>query len=451
MRARPRRPYIAGMTNEQYVDDSGTRLLLQAFAAIYGVAGLVLMLGLVPWPHEGQLGEKARLFNLAGGVVLGAACVAWGIASVRDPDVRRRLYRWFILAHAAVLFTSVFPFPAEATHETRLLVYVLLALLLGLVGGAGRDPERTAELVTLFRAQNVPIALLRSSYEQRIRDAASLEERHRLARDLHDSIKQQVFVMQTAAATAQARFEDDPGGAKTALAQIRSAGREATAEMEAMLDQLRASALENTGLIEAVRKQCEALGFRTGAAVHLDLGPLPPAEAWPPGSHQALLRVAQEALTNVARHARATQTWVTLAADQSAVTLTVRDDGVGRTDAGVGPGMGIENMRARAEEFGGTLSVTMPAAGGTTVHAVIPHAARVDVQAARRRVVWLAALVLAIGGALALRWPLAALPLLGLNLGLLCRAVIKYRRARRLSGSMPWAQPPSPSSTITGS
>ena len=141
---------------------------------------------------------------------------------------------------------------------------------------------------------------LRSRYEQEIRRAAAQEERNRLARDLHDSVKQQLFVIQTAAATAQERFHNDPTGAHDAIDAVRRAAREALGEMEAMLEGLNANPLENTGLVEALKKQCEALGYRTGAQVSCECGPLPASETLPPGTHQAIFRTAQEALANVA-------------------------------------------------------------------------------------------------------------------------------------------------------
>jgi signal transduction histidine kinase len=91
-------------------------------------------------------------------------------------------------------------------------------------------------LISLFgRAGTSSTERLRSQYEQKIREAASQQERNRLARDLHDSIKQEIFVIQTSAATAQARFDEDPAGAKLALDQVRDAAREGMTEMEAML------------------------------------------------------------------------------------------------------------------------------------------------------------------------------------------------------------------------
>ena len=180
--------------------------------------------------------------------------------------------------------------------------------------------------------RELPTPELRSTYEEQIRAAAAQEERNRLARDLHDSIKQQIFVIQTAAATAQARSGADPNGAARALEQVRSSAREAMVEMEVMLDQLRAAPLGNTGLVEALKKLCEAVKYRSGSGGHhLKHGELPSHEAFPPGSQDALFRIAQEALSNAARHARASRIEVSLEASAVSLQLRVNDDGRGST------------------------------------------------------------------------------------------------------------------------
>ncbi len=226
--------------------------------------------------------------------------------------------------------------------------------------------------LSLFGGDSHPARSLRSRYEQQIRRAAAQEERNRLARDLHDSIKQQVFVIQTAAATAQARFESDPAGASQALEQVRGSARDAMAEMEAMLDQLRAEPLENAGLVAALKKQCEALGFRTGARVEFKLGTLPPSTALAPGAQEAIFRVAQEALANIGRHARAGSVVVALDSVSRRVWLRVRDDGAGFDPNLPANGMGIANMRARAKEFGGEFELWSRPGGGTSIQFSLP-------------------------------------------------------------------------------
>ena len=213
---------------------------------------------------------------------------------------------------------------------------------------------------------------LRSQYEQQIRRAVRQEERARLARDLHDAVKQQLFVIQTAAATAQTRFDTDADGARIAIEQVRSSTREAMTEMNVMLDQLQAAPLENTGLIASLRQQCEALGFRTGAEVAFEPGALPAETALPPGAREAVLRAAQEALSNVARHARAKTVQVALAVEGPDLVLTVRDDGSGIVAKPGSSGMGMANLAARAQEIGGRFELDSVAHRGTTVRFAVP-------------------------------------------------------------------------------
>ena len=226
-----------------------------------------------------------------------------------------------------------------------------------------------------FAIRNKPtLNRLRSEYETQIRNAARQEERARLARDLHDAVKQQLFVIQTAGATAQARFDTDAAGARAAVDQIRNAAREAMTEMEAMLDQLQSAPISNEGLVAFLRRQCEALGFRTGASISFTTGSLPDERALDPGARQAIARVAQEALSNVARHARARHVTVSLGLGEGLLVLTVKDDGTGFA-AGSSPrqaGMGMTNLAVRASEVGGSLDVASVPGRGTTVRFGVP-------------------------------------------------------------------------------
>jgi two-component sensor histidine kinase len=209
--------------------------------------------------------------------------------------------------------------------------------------------------------------------ERRIREAAAQEERNRLARDLHDAVKQQIFAIHTGAATVEARIGTDAAGAREALAQVRQAARDAMAEMEALLEQLKVAPIGNTGLVAAIRKHCDALAFRTGAEVHLEVGELPHDDAFAPGTHRAIYRVVQEALANVGRHARARRVRVTLDTTPLRLEVRIQDDGLGMRPEQAGGGMGIQNMRARAAEIGGSLDVRGGPDAGTSVTLSVPY------------------------------------------------------------------------------
>ena len=197
-----------------------------------------------------------------------------------------------------------------------------------------------------------------------------------------------------------------------------------------MLDQLRAVPLENTGLVESLKKQSEALGFRTGARVKFKLGDLPPTEALPPGAHEAILRAAQEALANVGRHARAGSVLVSLGSVHGDVELRIEDDGAGFDPNQSDRGQGIANMRARAEEFGGKFYLASGPGHGTSVAFSIPYTASETPREYRRRAVeWGVSLVVSIlvlawtkSGAMAATSVIAAVGFV--------RYTVAYRRVR---------------------
>jgi signal transduction histidine kinase len=227
--------------------------------------------------------------------------------------------------------------------------------------------------VNFLAAQASETGTMRGRLQQQIREAAAQEERNRLARDLHDSIKQQIFSMSVSAAAVAARWEQDSQGARAALADVQQSAQAAMVEMNAMLQQLRPAPLETMGLVAALREQCEALGYRTGATVSTSFCELPDDEWLPLGAQTGLFRIAQEALANVARHARADQVHLRLdILAEGAIQLTIEDDGQGFDSSAGAPGMGLRNMRERATALGGQVTIHSRLGEGTTVRAMLP-------------------------------------------------------------------------------
>jgi signal transduction histidine kinase len=229
-----------------------------------------------------------------------------------------------------------------------------------------------------------PFADLRERQLQQASEAAVQETRNRLARDLHDSIKQQLFSINISAAAVQARLAQDTQGALAALDDVRGSAKAALVEMNALLQQLSPEPLAKVGLVKALQEQCEALEYRTGAKVNVIISDLPDDEQFPLGAQEALFRMAQEALSNVARHARAGQVELRLEIGDwrletkspqslvSSLLLEIKDDGQGFEATAVSPGMGLQNMRQRVQELGGQLQVTSAPLKGTTVQIVMP-------------------------------------------------------------------------------
>lgn len=215
---------------------------------------------------------------------------------------------------------------------------------------------------------------LRESLLAQARDAAAQQERNRLARNLHDSIKQQIFSISMSAAAVQARWDTDPQGAREALGDVRRSTQEAMVEMKALLQQLSPAPLEKVGLVQALRDQCEALSYRTDAEVAVEFGELPADDRLPTGAQESIFRVVQEAFSNIARHARADHVRLYLGQRDAdgPLTLEIQDDGQGfEVDRGAG-GMGLENIRQRVLALGGELAIDSAPRKGTTLRVTIP-------------------------------------------------------------------------------
>lgn len=355
-----------------------TRLALQTYAVAIGICGIACM-GWGLYRLGAHLVElplgRAALVRMAGSVMVASALVAAGLAGT-DVAARNRVLPWFIAGHVVVWAMLQLQVIAVAGEPARYAAWAMLAVVFGLlyVRFPGSLP-RSAPLSVREADEAQPGAgLPRGPYERQIREAAAQEERNRLARDLHDAVKQQIFAIQASAAAAEARLDTDAAGARAAVAQVRQSAREATREMEAMLDQLRAAPLGHTGLVEAIRKQCDALALRTGAHVDVVIGRLPDEDSLVPGAHEAIHRIVQEALANVGRHARARNVRVSLDDGPDRFEVTVWDDGLGFDGGGTAsPGMGLHNMRARAGEIGGTIDVRSSPDAGTCVTLSIPY------------------------------------------------------------------------------
>jgi signal transduction histidine kinase len=317
--------------------------LLASYVLAAGAGAAVVLAALHPGPGTAVLAVLAgTVAGLLAGATLVRTVVAGGIA-----------------LHRLARGLPVAPIPARSHWPLAPAVRDLNAVAGRLAAQAEREAETGA---------------FRSRLLEQVSEAAAQEERNRLARDLHDSIKQQIFSMSVSAAAARARWEHDPGGARAALADIERGAREAQVEMEALLAQLRPAALEEVGLQEALRIQCEALAYRTGAEVELSAEGLPPGDLVPPTTMEALFRIAQELLANVARHARARRVAVWLGQEEGSVVLRVRDDGQGFSAGriGPGPGTGLAGIRERAQALGGRFRVESAPGEGALAEVRLP-------------------------------------------------------------------------------
>jgi PAS domain S-box-containing protein len=227
-----------------------------------------------------------------------------------------------------------------------------------------------AELV-MAMANHAAIAIENARLHDQSRMVAVLEERQRLARELHDSVTQALFGISLHAETAQARMGHDPARAARSLDYVVELAQTGMAEMRALLFELRPESLEQEGLVAAIEKQAAALRARHHIAVETDLGPEPDV---PLPAKEALYRIAQEAMQNTIKHAEATTMRLRLHASATTVVLEVADDGKGFDAPAPVPGhIGLRSMPERAQRLGGACEIRSVAGGGTIVRASIPR------------------------------------------------------------------------------
>jgi signal transduction histidine kinase len=196
-------------------------------------------------------------------------------------------------------------------------------------------------------------------------------ERARIARELHDSISQDLFSLSLLAAGLRKALRDDPSLRPEVAAMERTAAR-AMREMQALLLELRPVALEDAGLLPAVSELCQAYQARLAIKVTADLGEV----SLGPAAEHAVLRVIQEALGNAARHGEPETITVRLAQHDGAVAVEVRDDGRGFDPGAVAErhGLGLALMRERVTELGGDLLLDAAPGAGTAISVRLPAA-----------------------------------------------------------------------------
>jgi signal transduction histidine kinase len=199
---------------------------------------------------------------------------------------------------------------------------------------------------------------------------AALEERQKLARELHDSVSQALYGIALGLHTARLQLERDPAELPESLDDLLSLAQAALTEMRALIFELRPDSLEREGLVAALARQGAALEARHEILVQTELGEEP---ALPLTAKQELYRIVQEALQNTVKHAHASQVALVLRRTADAVILEVRDNGVGFDPAGFFPGhLGLRSMQERVSHLGGSLQIESAPGQGTHMLAQVP-------------------------------------------------------------------------------
>jgi NarL family two-component system sensor histidine kinase LiaS len=223
------------------------------------------------------------------------------------------------------------------------------------------------ELGQLSRRLNTMAQQLQNLLKAK-QDLAVLEERNRLALDLHDSVKQQAFAASAQLGAARALFRQNPSAAEARLVEAERLIDGLRQELAHLILELRPPVLGEKGLVTALGEYAAEWSRQSNLLAEVQASG---ERALAPEVEGELFRIAQEALANVARHSQATRVEVALVYDSTGVTLTVADNGRGFAPDLIQSGVGQRSMRERAEALHGTLMVESALGQGTSVRVQI--------------------------------------------------------------------------------
>ncbi len=249
--------------------------------------------------------------------------------------------------------------------------YVGGVLLVGLYGRATEKATnavaRSDSLLKELEAANQRL----KEYAEGAKETATVEERARLARELHDAVTQTIFSMNLTAEAAKIAHEKHPSRVPEMLERLQDLARDALGEMRSMVEALRQHGAAGTGLVAALEKHIALRGRRDGLRASLTVEGV---ERGSPEMKDALFRTAQEALNNALRHSGIREASILVRFDSEEASLSVKDEGIGFDPAAArgGKSFGLLTMRERVEALGGRLSVESAPEKGTLIRASVP-------------------------------------------------------------------------------
>jgi len=253
-----------------------------------------------------------------------------------------------------------------ATVGNLLATAALSVVIGGFVDAVARQSEQRRDALTALAATRAELA-------QNSRRAGILEERERLSRELHDTLAQSFTSVVTHLEAAEQALDDRPAEARRHLDTARRTARDGLGNVRRSVRALRPDLLEHVGLQAALDRVVRRWSQDTGVAA--ELRTTGRSVALRSEAETALLRTAQEALANVARHARASRVVVSLSYLDDVVTLDVDDDGVGFDGTprpGADGGFGLVGIGERIAAVGGDLSIEAASGRGTTIAVSVP-------------------------------------------------------------------------------
>jgi signal transduction histidine kinase len=249
------------------------------------------------------------------------------------------------------------------------VVYFLLAALIAIIREALAAREEIQKQQDELQAAHRQL----QTYTAHAEELAVLQERNRLARELHDSVTQSLYSLTLLAEAGQRMIKTrDLQQIEGNQARLGEIAQQALQEMRLLVYELRPLALKNVGLIGALNQRLEAVERRSGVEARFEVdGEFTCSETL----EEELYRIAQEALNNALKHARASEVKVHVRCDKSFIVLEVVDNGSGFDlhEAGDKGGMGLTSMSERAAKIGGTLTLQSSPGQGTRVRVEVDN------------------------------------------------------------------------------
>jgi|GEM_PF-2421983 len=240
--------------------------------------------------------------------------------------------------------------------------------VLTVVSSVGNGFSTEEKLLLLSIANQMAVAIENARLYEDGRKLAFIEERNRLARELHDSVSQLLFSVVLNSEAASALVENDPRLAKTRIESVRDVASEAREQMRDLLTELRLGALEE-GLTAALNIYVRMFQEREGIDTIFSVEGERPVAAT---IERELFRIAQEALNNIAKHSQASSAAVDLAIYPTFLRLRIEDNGIGFDPSKSGAGLGLTNMRERAQGLHGWLTIESARSKGTRITVEVP-------------------------------------------------------------------------------
>ncbi|MFG1646093.1 sensor histidine kinase [Amycolatopsis sp. NPDC049252] len=277
--------------------------------------------------------------------------------------------RWGLFAVAATAVLPMLFTGSDGDTPAWVVAVSVVGPLLYAAWFVGAESEKRRKANARLEAALAENAGLHAQLLTQAREAGVLDERQRMAREIHDTLAQGLTGIVT---QLQAADREDGPARDRRLAQVRDLARDSLSEARRAVQALRPEPLAGSRLPEALSELAGRVTRTSGVSVHTettgDVRPLLP------DVEVTLYRVAQEALANAEKHAKASRIGLTLSYSDEVVLLDVVDDGVGFSpgDRGDGTGFGLEAMRHRVQRVAGTLSVESAPGRGTAVNAQVP-------------------------------------------------------------------------------